>query len=272
MESVRSFFHFSDVALDQKIIYIKHSVLPILRFIPRNIPDFTDHGYLHSVGILKILDELIPIVNGYCTYSLDEEDVFLLEASAYLHDIGNIRGPREIHGETSANLIEQILEEYSSKETGFSPEEMFALKVISWAHQGNILRLLSVRNKMIRLRKDVDLGFVSALFRLADSFDIGSSRAPKLVYEIIKKELPDASKRHWLAHQALWIQSPIAFDVEEETILLFVFPDGQEDALLILEQLNRDLKDSLTILSDYRFPLKKVSLATPDMLKANYSK
>jgi hypothetical protein len=271
MDFNRSYFHFSDAVLEQKIIHIRQLVTPILRFIPRNIPEFTDHGYLHSTGILKILSELIPIVNEHCSYDLDEEDVFLLEASAYLHDIGNIIGPREIHGETSAILIEQMLEKYTSEKFGFSQEEIYVLKVISWTHQGSTLRLLSMRNKMLKLKKEVDLGFVSALFRLTDALDIGSTRAPQIVYEIIEKELPDVSKRHWLAHQALFIRYPIAFDAEEKVILLFVFPEKRKDASFILEQLNNELRNCLVILDDYGFPFKEMCFATPDILKGRYS-
>jgi len=246
---------FLDEEFKWKLVEIARIARDILLYLPRKIGDYVDHGIDHSKRIIGIINELYDVVNEYCSYKLDVIDVFLLKASAYLHDTGNIIRSREVHGETSASIIEKIVQE---KFKILTSNETKALMMISWAHQGSLLRLISLENKFLKIRdKNVNIGFLSALFRLADALDVGVNRASPIVYEVIKEELNEVSRRHWEDHMAILRR---ALDPEEGTILLFASPEKIESAKRLADRITKELRECNIILREYGFPLKEVEV------------
>ena len=73
---------------------------PFLRFNPRAIRNFPSHGVDHTVGIISNINSFIESWN----ISLSKNERYLLYLSAWLHDIGCLKG-RKDHNIKSFNIL-----------------------------------------------------------------------------------------------------------------------------------------------------------------------
>ena len=182
---------------NEKLNMLVECTLPILGFLPRQIPDYTDHGPLHANRVMyKCLDLILQAVSPAV---LSPHMVFLLCASAWVHDIGNIID-RENHRHHSARLVERLWKEHYF--IMLSERETTAISQVIEMHDTNDpLDQLETDYVLEPGTPEVNLQLLAALLRLADACDIDNRRAPAMIFQLVKEKLPESSKLHWIAHQ-----------------------------------------------------------------------
>lgn len=245
------FFRYSEVDFIVKLHNIRWWATPILLYLPREIRNRTYHGPLHSHNVLTYLKELVEI-SGRFGFKPNEVELFVLEASAWLHDTGFIIPDEGKHALHSMRLVKKFGKKYFLLDSA-------ERKVISWvctSHSHDFP--LEQVPPMLRLhRKNVRTQILAAIFSLADACDIHTKRAPEIVFEIIKDELKRYSRksvRHWRANQSV---DAVFFSEKEEAI--FINALSLKYAHEAKKLLQKELKRVLSILGDW-FPLKKVKL------------
>jgi len=232
---------------------IKFSVTPILQYIHRMIGDFTTHGVSHSESIENKSREILQVCNAQklkCNTSSYEE--YLLLASAWLHDLGNIWG-REQHNVNSCKIIDKLGPEQI---WGLDPNAVELIKWICISHSSN--KPITIP-KTIGVKGSVKLQYLSAVFRLMDASDIANQRAPKIVYELIKDKIDPETDKHWASHQAI---ADIFYPPDEEVVLITV--TDVEKAKFAIERYDKKFNSVRDILVSYEFPWKKYEVRTID--------
>lgn len=180
--------------------------------------NYTDHGIKHSEAIIRELGDLIPdeLLGSSSDSILNPYSIFILLASAYLHDIGmqaqkfsgkykskkwDLGSIRKIHHEISE---EWITEDWKS--LGIRKEvDANWIGRISKGHSKKVdskeicLPISEYPGtQRIAKRGTIHPRFLAALLRLADALHIASDRIN--VDELRKKELPLDSKVEWWLH------------------------------------------------------------------------
>jgi len=209
-----------------RLMSVSNSASLAIAFIPRTLRDFTDHGQRHSQNIVDHVGLFSKILGQYCGVKLNSRELFLLFASAFLHDIGNIKG-RANHAKRSAKIVKAYA---GTHIRGLEENEVnLVCDIIKVHSRGNVSsdplydldKLLIIDDDKIRLR------LLAALFRLADATDITSRRAPPIIYELfgldkVTRRSPKRrriAKNHWLAHQNI---CGISYDPDEKVVWLRV--------------------------------------------------
>ncbi|MBP9989272.1 MAG: nucleoside hydrolase [Ruminococcus sp.] len=161
-------------------------------------PDFTDHTVLHSLQVLDFCNRLL----GDTVYSLNEDELYVLIMSAYLHDSGmgiseddykklydvvvseeyRIQHPMENTRETIRAFHQSFSHQFIYKYAEFfeipSEEHIRAIALVSGAHrkidlfdENAIPSIVTVPNG-----NEIHLPFLASLIRLADELDIAADR------------------------------------------------------------------------------------------------
>jgi hypothetical protein len=201
------------------------------------IQHYTEHGYNHSVRILFRLQDL-PEFKIKSADLLSEEEIFILLASIFLHDIGmqcdfrklpNVKQKAEDefgiqfesvfnHGSlTSENMIELrkyhhlvtsawLFEEYKNKTDNdlhsilrnIKPEIISSIRKACQYHSKMSIKECQVDYIGIKLR------FLSSLLRLCDELDIDEKRINSKTPDLF--DIPDDSSFFWYLHMQTRIQ------------------------------------------------------------------
>lgn len=170
---------------------------------------YTDHGVQHSERILSICDAMLESL--YDTM-LCEEEIFILVASAYLHDIGMqmpeyarlekkedytseeksiIRGRHHIASEMA---IKNHIANKISIESGI----IEFIAVVSKYHResgGDIYKLEDIHYN----GKNIRMGLLASILRLCDELDVDNQRIDFNSAEFVAL-LPE-TKMHWYSHK-----------------------------------------------------------------------
>lgn len=177
--------------LKGNVITVANFITPLLHWIPRGIPEYTDHGVLHTRNVLRYVRDL---VTEYSVEFFDEEK-YLLALSAVLHDIGCIAGKEE-HNRRSIEILSMPQFEFFRILIG--PMFYRALEQIIISHSKNydLSQIHADPSPEIRLK------FISSIFRLADACDISALRVKQLVFDVLVKEekLEKKSIDIWRSH------------------------------------------------------------------------
>jgi len=232
---------------------LRFSVLPILQYIHRMIGDFTSHGVSHSENIENRSREILQVCNAQklkCNTSSYE--AYLLFASAWLHDLGNIWG-REQHNVNSCKIIDQLGSQHI---WGLDNNSIELIKWICVSHSSNDPINMP---KTISAKGSVKLQYLSAVFRLMDASDIDNQRAPKIVYELIKDKINAETDKHWTSHQAI---TDIFYPPDEDTV--FITVTDAEKAKFAIERYDKKFNSVRDILFEYEFPWNKYEVRTID--------
>ena len=185
------------------------------------LPWFTNHDVLHSKEIIHLLGQILsPIENTPA--SLTEHELFILLASAYLHDIGmqylkveNISVDklnsdeyeiiRKRHAEESYNIILKSVQESLYRDDFHPPEiEEEYLPVIAWVSKGHATEFFEETLQHFRgnpatpLNRPVRGELLASLLLIADELDLQSKRVK--FPETAKFNLSDFSYVHWFKH------------------------------------------------------------------------
>ncbi len=166
----------------------------LLAYTQRSIPNYTDHGVLHTVNVIHNLSQILEEYE----YNFNEEDRLLLGVAAVVHDFGCIVD-REGHAERSAAILE--LNNLRIVRDLLGQEAFRYLQTIVRAHASDfdLQRLIDNQNPNNRL------ALLCCVFRIADECDHSSERVSKLVFDIYKDlGLLDAKQEQiWKGHLAI---------------------------------------------------------------------
>jgi len=225
---------------------------------------YTPHGVRHYEAVEEIIYKLVP---DESYKKLSENERFFLLASAWLHDIGMIRGIMDdnTHFHTDDYIrdnhhrrSEKYLSTYYS-EVAVEEIESVAFGILARFHRRRELitecsETLSIpKHGVLRLR------VLAAYLRLADALHIDHSRTPSEQYAItLTYDIPNKSKIHWLRHQFV---SGIQIDNESKKIFIHLKADVEkQDDLKIESRLDtiydliiRDLVDELESVKNVLF-------------------
>jgi hypothetical protein len=216
-------------------------VTPLLQRISQGIPNYTDHGIIHTNNVLRHVRD---IVTEYpLTPTFYSEEKFILALSAVLHDIGCIVD-RKAHNEITVRMLER--QEFNFLENLLQAEHLRVLKQVIVAHSRkyNFAEIGPDSSKEIRSK------LISALFRLADACDVSGNRIKKLVLNILvdEKKLTDpGSIDIWNAH--LQVENVM---IKGTTIIPKVY--NFELADYCIKSLEDELKPINLALSDLKLP------------------
>ena len=146
-------------------------------------PNFTNHAIEHSESVIRILDELIFESHG--EDFLNEIEIYMLLAAAYLHDVGmassfdqnqsqnlDLIYIRDNHHDLSA----QILKKYSQETKNLLGQHDYILHCDDICKVIRGHRIVNLQSKEYDNTpygiKIVRLRLIASLFRLADELDI----------------------------------------------------------------------------------------------------
>ena len=165
---------------------------PFLRFNPRAIRNFPSHGVDHTVGIISNINSFIESWN----ISLSKNERYLLYLSAWLHDIGCLKG-RKDHNIKSFNIL---LEngEICGIIRSESQYNLTNLAYLINSHSSNYrnINAIPIKSGNARIR------LLCGIFRLMDACEICNTKCPKQVYDCIHASLQRNIISHsfWLGH------------------------------------------------------------------------
>ena len=224
------------VALDE----IRRSVTKLFEDY-KNMPPlrgFTPHDRSHCVAVENLIHKLIP---GRHYRGLREYERFLLLASAWLHDIGMIRGvmgeqdtqksDEEIR-ETHHNRSESFIINHPAR-CGVREQDAHILGLLVRLH-GMYLDEVSTDDVPDSLPADgenVRARVLAAYLCLADALHVDPTRAPSDLYAIcLAYNVPISSKLHWL--RSRFISGIELRAAEHQIVIQFKLPlESQEAAL-----------------------------------------
>ena len=185
------------------------------------LPWFTSHDVSHSREIIHLLGQILsPLENTH--QSLSEHELFILLASAYLHDVGmqfaKVEGIsidkltskeyetiRKRHAEESFDIILKRVKQSLDRDDFHLPtiEEEY-LPVIAWVSKGHATEFFEEaiqhfqENPATPRNRPVRGKLLAALLLIADELDLQCKRAK--FSETSKFDLSDFSAVHWYKH------------------------------------------------------------------------
>ncbi len=164
---------------------------------------FTPHGAIHYQAVEDLLHQLIP---GNLHKGFTEDEKFFLLGSAWLHDVGMLRG---IMGEEDNVTDDQIREKHHARseeyivrnydEVGVEEPEKEAFGLLARFHRRRCLLTDCPELIFIPGHNCLRLRLLAAYLRLADALHVDQTRAPDAQYAIsLAYDIPSKAKLHWL--------------------------------------------------------------------------
>jgi len=186
-----------------------------------NIRYYTDHGGGHAAEVEKFVNKILPDEKKE---KLSPTEIFLLLSAIHLHDMGMIcvssEQTRKKHHEYSKDLVITLRPELDLNE-----HEARIIGEICWAHglsKKEIEKLGEIEYLEGKIRKQ----FLIALVRLGDILNVQYRRAPEIVYQILKKQMPHDSRVIWREHQVFQ-----DVEVDSETWSIFIEARPREEVI-----------------------------------------
>lgn len=221
------------------VITVATMVTPLLHWMPRSIPQYTDHGMLHSVNVLRYLRDLIRTY----PFNFTEEEKFLLALSSILHDLGCLTG-KNLHNEKTVRILRKT--QFELLRYNLDPVLVRSLEEIILAHSSDF-NLNSVSDDPI---EEIRLKIICSLFRLADACDISSLRVKRILLEILEEEglLEEEHIKYWKSHLAIE-----NITIKGTNIRKYVY--DSDKAELYLSHFDNDLEKINKILREKGLPM-----------------
>jgi len=233
----------------------------------------TLHNTLHSNKVVELIFELIPKKTHKGSNVFTNKEWFYLLSSAWLHDIGMIKGLlkendsyeiiRINHHERSVKYIKK-----NRIQMRLDQSDVLILSKICQYHR---------RHKNIleceELFDDVRIRLVAAYLRLADGLHIDKSRVPESTYELLKAaDMPWENRFHWMKSQ--WVIS-VKPDFQNNKIVINVIDDklNNNEKSILSEAIERDITEELygikdvLIKGDITFYLEVDTITIPPALE-----
>lgn len=265
------------VEKDNRLSIIKKAATPFLKRVPLY---YTDHSIDHSDRIIEsYLAPLLDLISQKAPKSdcLNEHEMFILAASAYLHDIGMILYPhepgvyasetlREGHHESSYEIIiksakgEKINNGTLDLGLHITGTKEYAdwIALVAKGHRKVDLqgREYDERRRGGRHGTRIRLRELAALLRLADQLDKDYQRVPN-VEELEQPWVPSESRICW--YPCHYIES---VDVGNGLIdFSFRFPQGRTEYVKpVVYLVKQSLKDCIAEVQNILWPLVPVAI------------
>jgi len=164
---------------------------------------FTDHQIEHSERIIQILDAITAELMG-SDRRLNSQEVFVLLASAYLHDVGmqwekgkyrDSSLARKDHHLLSYKMIVGSIEEPSRyPDLGIEQDYVYEIALVSKGHR-QVDLYNGEYDDAVKRGNRIRLRLLAALLRLADELDIDERR---IYIDLLKvANVPQDSRVHW---------------------------------------------------------------------------
>jgi hypothetical protein len=245
-----------DLGLNEKNIIqiheIEYHIDPILSWIPAVLPNYTDHGKLHTYNLL---DNILKVLNQY-PIKLEELEKKLLIVSAFLHDIGCILG-RENHNFNSIKILNKyykkwLIDEYSNLTIGeYNCIEQI---IVSHSKKFDFNNIIDYPDTKIRLQ------LLCAIFRLCDALDYNSRRINNILYDVLINEniLDEESNKIWLSHKS--IQN---IEIKETEIIIWI--NNFENPYYCVENLRDELEEINKLLKNNDCDQFKLTIKSTDI-------
>jgi len=213
----------------------------VLGFQQANWAEYTDHSYEHSRRIVKHLGAMIP---DKVIAQMNSLEVFVLLASAWLHDIGYAwkrigkgeepQDDSEIHRKHHELTSAYVKKNWNILIPALPPAVSERIADVCSCHRKvvDIEQKLPEKLVFIGAGTPVRVRLLSALLRLADAMDTDTQRAPELILDV--QGLPEKSKREWRKSQLV---EGVGYDVDKNSIIVSsrdIQPD--DDRKLFLEK------------------------------------
>ncbi len=191
---------------DKGIVKIRKSVKKIYKEYEQKgiLPHYTPHGISHLQAVEDNLHLLLP---GKTHESFTYGEKFFLLGSAWLHDLGMLKGIFNNDPETiSIKDIrdrhhirsEKFIIEYWQR-CGLKEFEASTFALLARFHRRRVP--ISECKETIEIVKygTIRIKLLASYLRLADALHIDITRAPATAYAIcLSYDIPDSSKQHWI--------------------------------------------------------------------------
>ncbi len=227
---------------------------------------YTDHKPEgHSERIVEKMNRLLADVPD--NLALAPEEVYVLLASAYLHDIGmqseqtrfkTLDEIRDHHHEISREMIlGSVLDREHYPDLGVIPELVDEVALVSAAHRRLDLRRLDLRSDEFadRPKGEVTLRLclLSALLRLADELDMDSRRV--IMGNIKVADVPQSSRLHW------WRCDFVeAVSVQNGVITVNCVVPSEDYTYYVKTSVERGLRDAVEKTREFLWPTVRLSV------------
>ena len=189
-------------------------------------PLFTLHGEQHSRQVEQIIGHVLaPEHSDHHKLKnlLTMDELFFLLASAWLHDVGMITPLKEVEkrkiaaeGLSEADWVREVHHERSrdyvmehKDELHLETNEADSIGQVSWAHR--VVNLSDLPRDYPNLR------FLGAVLRIADGLDISNVRTPPQLMELLKNDLNNTSRWHWVKHWCVFQPHPDHVELKDYT-------------------------------------------------------
>lgn len=165
----------------------------LMDYMGTNITFYTRHGTKHTENIILILDKLLT---GKTLNIISAHNLLALLLSAWLHDIGLLNNKKdgkilfekEIRGQHHITIKEMLIEKEDFREKLGIDDEFLAHAIAEVCYFHN--------RKAGAVKCAYIPPFLAAVFRVADALDIGSKRAPTIIFRDLVA-LPAFAEPHW---------------------------------------------------------------------------
>lgn len=170
----------------------------------RQLKWFTPHGEMHCRAVETMLHRLIP---GKRHKKLSEDEKFFLLASAWLHDIGMLRGllkedekglsDSQIRDDHHIRSEKYLARDYHA--VGVKEPEREAFGLLARFHRRRCQISKCPETFTISGQGSLRLRLLAAYLRLADALHVDQTRTPADQYAIsLTYDIPSKCKLHWL--------------------------------------------------------------------------
>jgi len=230
--------------LEAKLIQIGGFSEPVLRFLPREIRTYPSHGYDHTKNIVNYISKFLK----NWEIQLNETELFLLYAGAWVHDIGCLV-ERERHNMRSSDII--------SSEKFFSSiltrEQFRSLTYLVEVHSSTYCPY-SIHD-VPEEWGEVKLRLICSIFRLMDACDITNANCPPLVYNIIQSKLGEESDRYWRAHLNI---DKLTFKYPN----IVVFVDKIDECRFLIIHLQKEIESIQKVFAQYHYEIPIIQIVS----------
>lgn len=266
-DTEKKFWSWLNKEYSNKLRSIRHAVRKLIvscESFPQ-LAGYTPHGPEHMERVEDIIHRLIP---GSAVEELKMIERFYLLASAWVHDVGMLRG---LFGDFERDLMrypdEEIRREHHQRSEKFIVNHFSRLDVDSRdAHALGLISLYHRRSANLNHcpwkfpvnSGNVRLRLLAAYLRLADSLDTDQSRSPSSDYAIcIAYNIPVSSKLHWIKSRLV---SGIFIEPQEQRVVVYFKEPHASSLPMELRRLNISEKD-IPLLKQNLINLRKMVLA-----------
>lgn len=177
-------------------------VQQILHFLPRAVPDYTDHGVKHSNNLMRLFANFLNNLRTLGS-ELTEKERWVVCLSIWVHDIGVLITKQENKKEHNDNTVKLLKRKELDMLKDFLGDDVVNCLKHTAKYHSSHTNLEAILTDPIC--HDVRLPLVCAVFRLLDGCDITSARVSLCLYNLLKAYnlIDPQNMEFWDAHLSI---------------------------------------------------------------------